>query len=99
MNVLGVPLAVDHGAALRKGPHAAAGLGAIVAPMPGKIIGVQVQEGASVTERQVLFVMESMKMQIDIPAPGSGRIVKLAAAAGQVVEAGYLLCELEENDA
>ena len=71
--------------------------GVVTAPMPGKILTVAVQDGDEVTERQMLFVMESMKMQIEITAPGAGTIASLAVVQGQTVDAGAFLCEWKEN--
>jgi acetyl/propionyl-CoA carboxylase alpha subunit len=71
--------------------------GVISAPMPGKLLAVAVVEGDIVAERQVLFVLESMKMQIEITAPSDGVVSEVLVATGQTVEVGYSLCQFREK--
>jgi 3-methylcrotonyl-CoA carboxylase alpha subunit len=73
--------------------HIAAG-GAIVAPMPGKIVGVSTAAGATVTERELLVVLEAMKMEHRIEAPAAGTVAAVHVATGDVVPAGALLVTL-----
>ena len=47
----------------------AAGDGAIVSPMPGKIIAVAVKQGEAVTKGQKLLTLEAMKMEHSLAAP------------------------------
>jgi biotin carboxyl carrier protein len=63
----------------------------IEAPMPGKIIGVKVQEGASVQEGDVLIVLEAMKMENAIESPVSGVIEKVNKKEGDSVDDGDVL--------
>lgn len=65
------------------------------AQMPGKIIRVLVQDGASVDKDQPLLVMEAMKMENEIRSPQPGKVGKLKAAEGQAVETGADLCVIE----
>jgi biotin carboxyl carrier protein len=65
------------------------------AAMPGKVVTVKVKVGDEVARNQGLLVLEAMKMENEVPAPRSGRVVKLGVSAGQAVEAGALLVELE----
>lgn len=64
-------------------------------PMPGKIVSVAVKEGDEVKGGQLLLVLEAMKMQNEIVAPGPGVVKKIHAAPGQNVEAKDVLIELE----
>lgn len=64
---------------------APAGGTAISAPMPGTILDVQVKEGQSVNEGDVLFILEAMKMENEIVAPTSGTITKVLATKGSTV--------------
>jgi 3-methylcrotonyl-CoA carboxylase alpha subunit len=83
--------AAGHGA----GGGASAGDGAILAPMPGKVIAVEVAEGERVVRGQKLVVLEAMKMEQAMVAPFDGKVVEVKAqAAGQVSE-GALLVRLE----
>lgn len=67
----------------------------ITAPMPGKIVRVLVEEGATVEEGQGLVVVEAMKMQNEMKAPKAGRVIALAARAGASCTAGQVLVTLE----
>lgn len=64
----------------------------VCAHMPGLVAQVRVEAGEAVTRGQPLFVLEAMKMENEIRAPGDGVVAELHAAAGQQVEKGALLC-------
>jgi acetyl-CoA carboxylase biotin carboxyl carrier protein len=51
--------------------------------------------GESVSEGQVLVVLESMKMEMPVESPGDGKVSKIAVAKGQAVEEGEVLLTLE----
>ena len=65
------------------------------APMPGKIVRVDVEPGQEVEEGAPLVVMEAMKMELSIKAERDGTIAEVAASAGDTVEADALLIALE----
>ena len=60
----------------------------IVAPMPGNIISVNVNQGDTVKAGQVVAILEAMKMETEIPAPKDGTVVQVVASKGAVVETG-----------
>lgn len=62
-------------------------------PMPGTILSMNVKDGDNVTKGQVLCVLEAMKMENEITAPDSGKVV-FAAAKGSSVKTGDLLVSL-----
>jgi biotin carboxyl carrier protein len=66
----------------------------IVAPMPGKIVKVLVNEGQEVQRNQGLLVIEAMKMQNELRAPRAGRVERVYMAAGRGVETGARLLRL-----
>jgi len=66
--------------------------GAIIAPMPGKVIAVDVAEGQAVTAGQRLLVLEAMKMEHALTAPFDGVIDGLTVTAGAQVQVEALLC-------
>ena len=72
----------------------AAGSGNVVAPMHGKLISIDVELGQTVNKGQRLAVLEAMKMQNEIGAPGDGVVKALHAAAGAAVGAGDKLVTL-----
>jgi len=67
----------------------------LVAPMPGMVVRVHVQEGDEVQVGQGLVVMEAMKMENELRAAGAGRVKRVLASPGTAVEKGSLLLELE----
>ncbi|MFW5986043.1 MAG: acetyl-CoA carboxylase biotin carboxyl carrier protein subunit [Halanaerobiales bacterium] len=69
--------------------------GEITAPMPGKIIDIQVQKGEQVNQGDILLILEAMKMENNITAPFSGKIERVNVAKGTSVEAGEVLVKLE----
>jgi len=72
--------------------------GRLTAPMPGKIISVQVKDGDVVTRGAPLVVLEAMKMEHTIAAPGDGRVAKVHYQVGDLVEEGADLLEFEPSD-
>ena len=60
----------------------AAGDGAIISPMPGKIIALEVAAGDTVTKGQKLLTLEAMKMEHSLTAPFDGKVAELNAAGG-----------------
>jgi biotin carboxyl carrier protein len=95
---MGVDLQVDINRAESSARAGAAGPAEVLAPMPGKIVAVIASEGQAVTEGAAIFVLESMKMQIEIKAPRAGIVFDVATEQGHVVEAGLKLCGIKEND-
>jgi 3-methylcrotonyl-CoA carboxylase alpha subunit len=74
--------------------QASAADGAIIAPMPGKVIAVDVSEGQAVTAGQRLMVLEAMKMEHALTAPFDGVIEGLAVSAGGQVQVEALLAKV-----
>lgn len=66
----------------------------IVAPMPGKIVKVLVEENQEVGRDQGLLVIEAMKMQNELRAPRGGRVERIYVGEGLGVEAGARLLRL-----
>ena len=55
---------------------------ALVAPMPAKVVRIAVKQGDTVEDGQTLVVLESMKMELAVTAPRSGRIKAIGAFEG-----------------
>ncbi|WP_419317334.1 acetyl/propionyl/methylcrotonyl-CoA carboxylase subunit alpha [Caulobacter sp. ErkDOM-E] len=75
--------------------HSAASDGAILSPMPGKIVSVAVEAGQSVVKGQTLLTLEAMKMEHALAAPFDGVVAELSAVAGGQVSEGVVLARLE----
>ena len=67
----------------------------VVAPMPGIILSLLVQEGDVVSAGDAVLVLEAMKMENEIHAPRAGKIIKVHVKEGAEVRAGEELFELE----
>ena len=67
----------------------------IVAPMPGKILGVKANAGEQVKKGQVILILEAMKMENEIVAPQDGTLVSVDTSTGASVEAGAVLATME----
>jgi acetyl-CoA/propionyl-CoA carboxylase biotin carboxyl carrier protein len=78
---------------------AAGGEASLEAPMPGTVVQLRVEAGATVTAGETLVVMESMKMEISIQSPRDGVIDTVLVAVGDQVDRGATLIELTEEDA
>ncbi|MGH8163614.1 MAG: biotin/lipoyl-containing protein, partial [Rhodanobacteraceae bacterium] len=72
----------------------AAASGRIVAPMPGKVIKVAVTQGAAVAQHGLLVVLEAMKMEHRIEAPGAGTVKSIFVKEGEIVAGATALVEL-----
>jgi 3-methylcrotonyl-CoA carboxylase alpha subunit len=84
----------------RDGVHGGAdGSGAILAPMPGKVIAVAVAEGQTVTKGQKLLTLEAMKMEHTLTAPFDGVVAELNAVTGAQIQVDALLARVEPTEA
>jgi 3-methylcrotonyl-CoA carboxylase alpha subunit len=78
--------------------RSSAGGGDLTAQMPGQVTEVLVGEGDTVERGQTLVILEAMKMEIRVSAPGDGVVKRLLVRAGDVVERGQLLAEIEVKE-
>ena len=72
----------------------AAGANAIVAPLPGSVVSINVKAGDAVKAGQQLAIIEAMKMENEILAPADGTVKAVHVSAGQAVQQGDALIEL-----
>jgi len=67
----------------------------IEVPLTGKIISVNVKQGDSVKEGDIICLLESMKMENPIIAPVDGTIVQIDVAPEQIVKPGGIIAIIE----
>lgn len=80
-------------------PGSAVEQGSLVAPMPGNVIRIGAEEGATVTAGQPLIWLEAMKMEHTITAPTDGVLAEINVKTGQQVEVGAILAKVEAPEA
>ncbi|TKD50047.1 acetyl/propionyl/methylcrotonyl-CoA carboxylase subunit alpha [Sphingomonas baiyangensis] len=73
----------------------AAGDGAILSPMPGRILSLDVVQGDTVSAGQKLLTLEAMKMEHALTAPFDGIVAELDAEVGAQVQVDALLARIE----
>jgi len=95
-----------HRVLLRAGPRAQIGLsssaskdGRVRAPMPGKVLRVDVEEGDRVQQGDVLVVLSAMKIELGCSAPFDGMVSSVNCAQDSLVEANQLLVEMVPDGA
>ena len=71
------------------------GAAEILAPMPGKVVRVQLEAGASVEKGVGIVVVEAMKMQNEMKSPRAGVVVSINVKPGDTVNAGDVLAVVE----
>ena len=68
----------------------------VASPIQGTVVSIDVGPGDTVQRGQPLVVLESMKMELGVTAPRSGRLMRIGAfEVGAIVPAGTVLVELE----
>lgn len=68
---------------------------ALMAPMPATVVKVLVEPGQAVAEGETLLVLEAMKMELPVRAPAAGVVRAVGCAAGELVQPGVALVDME----
>jgi pyruvate carboxylase subunit B len=64
------------------------------AAMPGLVVSIKVEPGQQLRAGDPAIVLEAMKMQNELPAPGDGIVEEVFVTEGQSVDSGTLLLRL-----
>ena len=75
-------------------PPLAAGVDAIIAPIPGQIVSITISLGEQVRSGQKLLVLEAMKLENSITATMDGTVSEIFIAEGDIVNQGQPLIVL-----
>ncbi len=94
----GVAHAVTFKPVLDFATDSSAHIGAVTAPMPGKIVALLVAPGAAVKAGQALLVMEAMKMEHTITAPRDTSVKAFLYAVGDQVSEGANLIDFTDSE-
>ena len=76
--------------------RAAAALGNLAAPMPGKVLRVDVTEGQPLKKGEPVLILEAMKMENTIKSPGNGTVKRVLVKQGDAVEKGTVMVEMAD---
>lgn len=71
------------------------GVAELVAQMPGKVVRVHIEAGATVEKGAGVVVVEAMKMQNEMKSPRTGTVVSINVQPGDTVNAGDVLAVLD----
>jgi acetyl-CoA/propionyl-CoA/long-chain acyl-CoA carboxylase, biotin carboxylase, biotin carboxyl carrier protein len=77
----------------------AGGRDAVVSPMQGTVLSVEVADGDSVEAGQVICVVEAMKMENEVHALRAGIVSELSVAPDEPVRTGQVICVVAPGDA
>ena len=81
-----------------RGGGGGAGSDAVVSPMQGTVLKVEVADGDRVEPGQVLCVVEAMKMENEIAAHRAGTVAQLSVAPGAAVTSGQVVCLVVQGE-
>ena len=65
------------------------------APLPGKILSVDVKAGSAVDEGDMICTLEAMKLENPILAPIKGTVKEIVVEAGSTVQTGDKIAVIE----
>ena len=76
----------------------AAALGSLTAPMPATVLHVKVNVGDTVAHGDVLIILEAMKLELPVRAPGDGRVTAIHCRPGQLVQPDSSLIDIAPRE-
>jgi acetyl-CoA/propionyl-CoA carboxylase biotin carboxyl carrier protein len=79
----------------KAGGGSAASSEALLSPLQGTVFKVNVEQGAEVSEGDLICVIEAMKMENEITAHRSGKVTSLNVEVGAAVGSGDTLAIIE----
>jgi biotin carboxyl carrier protein len=71
----------------------------LLAPMPGRVVAIPVSIGQAVQTGETVLVLEAMKMESALAAPGAGTVSEVLAQPGQVVQQRQPLLRIDPTTA
>jgi acetyl-CoA/propionyl-CoA carboxylase, biotin carboxylase, biotin carboxyl carrier protein len=81
-----------------RGAHHGAAKDAVVTPMQGTVLAVEVADGDEVRAGQVVCIVEAMKMENEITAHRDGIVTELSVEPGQAVTTGQVVCVVAQDE-
>lgn len=68
--------------------------GSLTAPMPATVVDVKVKAGDAVKRGDIVMVLEAMKMELPVRAPGDGKVTAVHCRPGELVQPDTVLIEI-----
>jgi acetyl-CoA/propionyl-CoA carboxylase, biotin carboxylase, biotin carboxyl carrier protein len=81
-----------------RGAHHGAAKDAVVTPMQGTVLAVEVADGDEVRAGQAICIVEAMKMENEITAHRDGVVTELSVEPGQAVTTGQVVCVIAQDE-
>ena len=81
-----------------RGAHHGAAKDAVVTPMQGTVLAVEVADGDEVRAGQVICIVEAMKMENEITAHRDGVVTELSVEPGQALTTGQVVCVIAQDE-
>ena len=78
--------------------RAGASGGSLTAPMPATVIDVKVKAGDAVKRGDIVMVLEAMKMELPVRAPGDGTVSAVHCRPGELVQPDTVLIEIAPRE-
>ena len=72
--------------------------GSLTAPMPATVLHVKVNVGDTVAHGDVLIILEAMKMELPVRAPGDGRVTAIHCRPGELVQPDTSLIDIAPQE-
>jgi 3-methylcrotonyl-CoA carboxylase alpha subunit len=72
--------------------------GSLTAPMPATVVDVKVKAGDAVKRGDIVMVLEAMKMELPVRAPGDGKVAAVHCRPGELVQPDTVLIEIAPRD-
>ncbi|HEX6679755.1 MAG TPA: acetyl-CoA carboxylase biotin carboxylase subunit [Gaiellaceae bacterium] len=79
------------------GAHQGAAKDAVVTPMQGTVLTVEVANGEAIRSGQVICIVEAMKMENEITSHRDGIVTALSVAPGEPVTSGQVVCVIAQE--
>ena len=67
----------------------------VVSDIAGKVWEIEAPAGTKVAQDDAVLILESMKMEIPVPAPRSGAVAEIYFKEGEVVGEGEVVAVIE----
>lgn len=82
----------------RARPRTSAGAASLTAPMPATVVDVRVKAGDAVTRGDTVILLEAMKMELPVRAPGDGHVTAVHCRPGELVQPDTVLIEIASRE-